>query len=267
MATRTPHVLIILDGWGHREEHDANAIAMANTPVWDKLWREQPHTLISGSGLDVGLPDGQMGNSEVGHMNLGTGRVVDQEFTRITKAIQDQSFFANPVLTGLCSDLASSNKALHIFGLLSPGGVHSHEDHIEAAIELAHQSGVTQIYLHGFLDGRDVPPKSAEVSIQRMHEVFQKLGSGGIASLTGRYYAMDRDNRWERVAPAYQAITHGSSDHVFVEPLDALRNSYAADNTDEFVPPSVIKVNGEVSVKVTCDVDVFQFRIRRRRRF
>jgi 2,3-bisphosphoglycerate-independent phosphoglycerate mutase len=246
MASRTPHVLIILDGWGHREEQSANAIAMANTPIWDQLWREQPHTLISGSGLDVGLPAGQMGNSEVGHMNLGTGRVVDQEFTRITKAIGDKTFFANPTLQTLCGDLANSGKALHLFGLLSPGGVHSHEDHIAAAIDMAHQAGVQQIYLHGFLDGRDVPPKSAEASIQRMQDQFTQLGHGGIASLTGRYYAMDRDNRWERVEPAYKAITHGDSTHVFNDPQAALRSAYANDQTDEFVPASVIKVNGEI---------------------
>lgn len=244
MSTRTPHVLIILDGWGHREEQESNAIALANTPVWDKLWRDQPHCLISGSGLDVGLPAGQMGNSEVGHMNLGTGRVVDQDFTRITKAIADESFFANPVLKQLCDDLAGKDKALHLFGLLSPGGVHSHEDHISAAIKLAHDAGVKQIYLHGFLDGRDVPPKSAKASIERMQSQFAALGTGGIASLTGRYFAMDRDNRWERVAPAYQVVTHGEAEHLFDSGIDALEAAYARDETDEFVSPSAIKVNG-----------------------
>lgn len=246
MPSRTPHVLIILDGWGHREDTDANAIALAQTPVWDRLWRDQPHSLISGSGLDVGLPDGQMGNSEVGHMNLGTGRVVDQDFTRITKAISDRSFHQNPVLTELCTDLSDSGQALHIFGLLSPGGVHSHEDHIKAAVELAHESGVERVYVHGFLDGRDVPPKSAEPSIENIQNHLTDLGIGGIATLTGRYFAMDRDNRWDRVKSAYQAIAEAESEFTYEDPMSALSAAYERGENDEFVQASIIKQGGEV---------------------
>ena len=246
MPGRTPHVLIILDGWGHREDSDANAIALAHTPIWDELWQNQPRTLISGSGLDVGLPDGQMGNSEVGHMNLGTGRVVDQEFTKITKAIDDGSFFGNDVLKAQCEALSTTGKALHIFGLLSPGGVHSHEDHLSAAIQLAHQSGVQRICVHAFLDGRDVPPKSAEPSIRKIQKQLDETGAGAFATLSGRYYAMDRDNRWERVEPAYRAMTTGEAKFVFDDPVEALLAAYERDETDEFVQPTVIGKSGDV---------------------
>jgi 2,3-bisphosphoglycerate-independent phosphoglycerate mutase len=245
MPGRTPHVLIILDGWGHREDSDANAIALANTPVWDKLWHERPHTLISGSGLDVGLPDGQMGNSEVGHMNLGTGRVVDQDFTRITKAIDDGSFFDNPVLKNQCDQLKASDGALHLFALLSPGGVHSHEDHLSAAIKMAHESGVSKIYVHGFLDGRDVPPKSAEPSIQKIQAQLDGTGIGAFATLSGRYFAMDRDNRWERIKPAYRAMVSGEAEFTFDEPIEALKAAYSREETDEFVEPTVITPGSE----------------------
>jgi 2,3-bisphosphoglycerate-independent phosphoglycerate mutase len=161
MPNRVPYALIVLDGWGYREDTQANAIALARTPTWDKLWGNRPHCLISSSGPDVGLPIGQMGNSEVGHMNLGAGRVVDQEFTRISKAIADGSFFNNKVLVETAQNVARAGKALHLFGLLSPGGVHSHEDHIKAAVKLAFNRGVQTVYVHAFLDGRDVPPRSA----------------------------------------------------------------------------------------------------------
>lgn len=245
MTAKTPHVLIVLDGWGHREEADANAIAQAATPIWDQLWQQQPRCLISGSGLDVGLPDGQMGNSEVGHMNLGAGRVVDQDFTRITKAIGDGSFFNNPVLTNVTETLKNTDRALHIFGLLSPGGVHSHEDHIIASIDLAFQQGVQRVYVHGFLDGRDVAPRSALNSINRVDDHIKSLGKGGIASIIGRYYAMDRDNRWDRVEKAYHLIAGASSDFKFASAAEALEAAYARDESDEFVQASAVTLEGQ----------------------
>ena len=245
MSAKTPHVLIVLDGWGYREDTDANAIALANTPNWDNLWQNRPHCLISGSGLDVGLPPGQMGNSEVGHMNLGAGRVVDQDFTRITKAISDGSFQTNPVLAGMAADLQRSSKALHIFGLLSPGGVHSHEEHMRAAVDLAFQAGVAKVYVHGFLDGRDVPPRSAENSLASMQQHIEARGQGGIASVIGRYYAMDRDNRWDRVESAYNLIATGTGDFICDSPIEALHNAYARDESDEFVAATAIRINGE----------------------
>ncbi len=242
---RKPHVLIILDGFGYREAADDNAISNANTPIWDKLWQEQPHTLISGSGMDVGLPDGQMGNSEVGHMNLGAGRVVYQDFTRITKAIKDGDFFANPALTGAVDKAKASNGAVHILGLLSPGGVHSHEDHIAAMIKLADERGADAIYVHAFLDGRDMPPKSAEPSIRKIDEQLRATGKGRIATLNGRYYAMDRDNRWERVQAAYNSLTEGKGEFSANNALDGLQAAYEREETDEFVKPTIIAGNGE----------------------
>src|SRR5690606_33110413 len=208
---RKPYVLIILDGFGYREDPESNAIFHARKPNWDKLWAERPRTLISGSGMDVGLPDGQMGNSEVGHMNLGAGRVVYQDFTRVTKAIQDGDFFTNPALTEAVDQAASAGKAVHILGLLSEGGVHNHQDHIIAMLELAAQRGAEHIYLHAFLDGRDTPPRSAQPSIDAIDAVCAKLGKGRIASVIGRYYAMDRDNRWDRVEKAWQLIVDGQA--------------------------------------------------------
>ena len=245
MTNISPTVLIVLDGWGYREAAPDNAISNAKTPVWDQLWQQRPHCLISGSGLDVGLPDGQMGNSEVGHMNLGAGRVIHQDFTRISKAIQDGSFATNAVLSQTIEDLAATGGALHLFGLLSPGGVHSHEDHIKAAIDLAREQGVSRIYLHAFLDGRDVPPKSAQASLETMQGHIQAGGAGTIASIVGRYYAMDRDNRWERVAPAYHLLTDGTADYVFTEPVTALMAAYERGETDEFVQASAIRPDGE----------------------
>ena len=197
-----PIALIILDGWGHSDNSDSNAIAAAHTPVWDKLWQEAPHTLISASGLDVGLPKDQMGNSEVGHMVMGAGRVVFQSYTRISKAITEGEFFQNPALCSAIDQVTRNQRAVHIFGLLSPGGVHSHEDHIEAMIDLAVQRGAKSIYVHAFLDGRDTPPRSARSSIQKIERKLSGLNCGRIASLIGRYYAMDRDNRWDRIEQA-----------------------------------------------------------------
>ncbi|QHG67453.1 2,3-bisphosphoglycerate-independent phosphoglycerate mutase [Pseudomonas putida] len=234
-STPKPLVLIILDGFGHSESPEYNAIYAANTPVYDRLRATQPHGLISGSGMDVGLPDGQMGNSEVGHMNLGAGRVVYQDFTRVTKAIRDGEFFQNPVLTGAVDKAASAGKAVHILGLLSDGGVHSHQDHLVAMAELAAQRGAEKIYLHAFLDGRDTPPRSAQSSIELLDKTFAKLGKGRIASLIGRYFAMDRDNRWDRVSAAYNLIVDSVADYTADTALAGLEAAYAREENDEFV--------------------------------
>ncbi len=243
---RKPHVLIILDGFGYREDPESNAIFHARKPVWDRLWQERPHTLISGSGMDVGLPDGQMGNSEVGHMNLGAGRIVYQDFTRITKAILDGDFFTNPALTGAVDKANAKGGAVHLLGLLSPGGVHSHEDHIIAMIELAAQRGAKAVYVHAFLDGRDMPPQSAQPSLEKVEAKLQelvaaqKLPAGRIASISGRYFAMDRDNRWDRVEAAYNLLTLGEASYSAATPVQGLLAAYERGETDEFVKPTVI---------------------------
>lgn len=234
-AAPKPLVLMILDGFGHSESADSNAIMAAQTPFWDRLWRESPHTLVSGSGMDVGLPDGQMGNSEVGHMNLGAGRVVYQDFTRVTKAIMDGDFFANPTICQAVDKAVAARKAVHIMGLLSPGGVHSHEEHLVAMAELAVKQGAEQIYLHAFLDGRDTPPKSAEASLRLLDDTWARLGKGRTASLIGRYFAMDRDNRWERVESAYNLIVEGQADFTSATAVDALLAAYERGESDEFV--------------------------------
>ncbi|KFX71295.1 phosphoglycerate mutase [Pseudomonas taeanensis MS-3] len=234
-ATPKPLVLIILDGFGHSDNPEHNAIHAANTPVYDRLRASQPHGLISGSGMDVGLPDGQMGNSEVGHMNLGAGRVVYQDFTRVTKAIRDGEFFDNPTITGAVDQAVQAGKAVHILGLLSDGGVHSHQEHIAAMAELAAQRGAEKIYLHAFLDGRDTPPKSAQSSIELLDATFAKLGKGRIASLIGRYFAMDRDNRWDRVEQAYKLIVDGQGQYTASNAVAGLQAAYERGESDEFV--------------------------------
>lgn len=269
MQPKKPLVLLILDGWGYREERESNAILQANTPVMDKLWAEYPHTLISGSGLDVGLPDGQMGNSEVGHVNLGSGRVVYQDFTRITKAIQDGDFFTNPVLVEATQAAVRHGKAVHLMGLLSPGGVHSHEDHIIAMIDLAKQQGATEIYLHAFLDGRDTPPRSAEASLQRVEDHFKTIGVGQVASVIGRYFAMDRDKRWDRVQAAYDLLTQGKALFTATTAVDALKAAYSRDENDEFVKATAIKnAAGDVIKMQQGDSLIFMnFRADRARQF
>ncbi|MDN3390423.1 2,3-bisphosphoglycerate-independent phosphoglycerate mutase [Pseudoalteromonas sp. APC 3691] len=237
---KKPLVLMILDGWGHREDTQSNAILAANTPVLDNLWATRPHTLISASGLDVGLPDGQMGNSEVGHVNLGAGRIVYQDFTRITKAINDGEFDSTPALVENIDKAVKAGKAVHIMGLLSPGGVHSHEDHIVASIKLAAKRGAKEVYFHGFLDGRDTPPRSAKASIERIETLFSELKCGRLASLVGRYYAMDRDNRWNRVEKAYNVIALAEGDFNFDNGVEALNAAYERDENDEFVAATTI---------------------------
>ncbi|NHW00619.1 2,3-bisphosphoglycerate-independent phosphoglycerate mutase [Stutzerimonas degradans] len=239
-AVPKPLVLIILDGFGHSDSPEFNAIHAANTPVYDRLRATQPHGLISGSGMDVGLPDGQMGNSEVGHMNLGAGRVVYQDFTRVTKAIRDGEFFANPAICSAVDKAVAAGKAVHILGLLSDGGVHSHQDHLVAMAELAAQRGAEKIYLHAFLDGRDTPPKSAQSSIELLDATFARLGKGRIASLVGRYFAMDRDNRWDRVEQAYRLIVDGVAEYRATSAVDGLNAAYARGESDEFVKATAI---------------------------
>lgn len=243
-VTRKPHVLIVLDGFGHSETSDSNAILAADMPNWRQLLKTCPNGLISGSGEDVGLPDGQMGNSEVGHMNLGAGRVVYQDFTRITKDIRDGGFFANPVICAAVDKAVAAGKAVHVLGLLSQGGVHSHEDHLHAMVDLAAQRGAERIYVHAFLDGRDTPPKSAEPSLTAMEAHFARLGKGRVASVIGRYFAMDRDNRWDRVEAAYRLLTEGVGTRTCATAVEALEASYAEDVSDEFVKASVIAPAG-----------------------
>jgi 2,3-bisphosphoglycerate-independent phosphoglycerate mutase len=241
-------LLLILDGWGYREETDSNAIAAANTPTWDALWQACPHTLISTSGMDVGLPEGQMGNSEVGHMNLGAGRVVYQSLTMIDKEIADGGFFENKQLTAVTRQVATSDKALHLFGLLSPGGIHSHELHIVAMIHLAQQQGVKKIYLHAFLDGRDMPPRSALPSLQLADSTLRQAGVGRVVSVIGRYFAMDRDKRWDRMQTAYDLITLGEAPFQAATVEEALNNAYARGEDDEFVKATRVAAPGDEAV-------------------
>ncbi|AHL77305.1 phosphoglycerate mutase [Stutzerimonas stutzeri] len=239
-AAPKPLVLMILDGFGHSDSPEFNAIHAANKPVYDRLLASQPHGLISGSGMDVGLPDGQMGNSEVGHMNLGAGRVVYQDFTRVTKSIRDGDFFENPNICATVDKAVAAGKAVHILGLLSDGGVHSHQDHLVAMAELAAKRGAEKIYLHAFLDGRDTPPKSAQHSIELMQATFTRLGKGRVASLIGRYFAMDRDNRWDRVAQAYNLIVDGKAAYRSDYAVDGLIAAYERGESDEFVKATTI---------------------------
>ncbi len=241
MSTVThPIILLVLDGWGYSESTQYNAIHSASKPAWDGLWGLYPHTLLSCSGIDVGLPDKQMGNSEVGHMHIGGGRVIDQDFTRISRAIESGSFKENELLLANFRKAAANNRAVHLMGLLSPGGVHSHEDHIVATIEMAAECGVKDIYLHAFLDGRDTAPKSAADSIQRVYNKFLELGVGRIASLVGRFYAMDRNKNWDRIELAYDLVVSGQAEYESSDPFIAVDMAYERGETDEFVQPTVI---------------------------
>jgi 2,3-bisphosphoglycerate-independent phosphoglycerate mutase len=236
----TPVLLIILDGFGCRAERADNAIAQADKPNFDRLWKENPHTLIHASESEVGLPKGQMGNSEVGHLNIGAGRVVYQEFTRIDRAIESGYFFTNPALLNAIHLARDNNKTLHILGLLSDGGVHSHELHFHALLELAARQGLHKVCLHVFMDGRDTPPKSAEIYLRRLSEKIKQTGVGHIASMIGRYYAMDRDRRWQRVQAAYDLLTLGRAEFLADTPLAGLEAAYARGESDEFVKATAI---------------------------
>jgi 2,3-bisphosphoglycerate-independent phosphoglycerate mutase len=253
-----PLILIILDGWGYSDDTVYNAIYSAKNPVWEKLWAECPHTLIQASGTDVGLPAHQMGNSEVGHMTIGSGRLVDQEFSRITRAIKDGSFYKNETLNNAFNLASHNDKAVHILGLLSPGGVHSHQDHMFRLLDLATQCGVEKIYLHAFLDGRDTPPKSAEENIHLAQLKMKELGRGKFASIIGRFYAMDRNKRWERTQQAYDLISQGKADYRSDDPFIAVDMAYARGETDEFVSATAITKSGEPPVHVE-DGDVIVF--------
>lgn len=258
MSSKATALLLILDGWGYREETDSNAIAAANTPTWDRLWREQPTTLINTSGKSVGLPAGQMGNSEVGHMNLGAGRVVYQSLTRIDKAIEEGSFFKNEVLCAAIDKSVSNETAVHVMGLMSPGGIHSHENQIMAALELASQRGAKRVYLHAFLDGRDTPPRSALPSLQRAEDFLEDNDLGRVASLCGRFYAMDRDNRWDRVQSAYKLLSEAEAEFTFPDVASGLDAAYQRDEDDEFVQATVIRGDQQEQAAIE-DGDVVLF--------
>lgn len=252
--------LIILDGWGHREQTDANAIAAAHKPNWDAMWQRYPHTLISGSGRCVGLPDGQMGNSEVGHLNMGAGRIVHQDFTRIDSAIEDGSFFQNEILIDALMTAKKNGKAVHVLGLLSPGGVHSHERQMHALVELAARLEIPSLYIHAFLDGRDTPPKSALTSIESLEATCKRVHCGQMASLIGRYYAMDRDKRWERVHKAYDLLVLGNAAYTADSAEAGLLAAYERGETDEFVQatsilPSVTIDDGDAVIFMNFRAD------------
>jgi len=247
VARPKPILLLILDGWGHRDETAHNAIAQANAPNWRRLLAECPHTLVDTHGEFVGLPHGQMGNSEVGHMNIGSGRIVYQDLTRIDAAIADGSFFDNPALVGACEAAKAGGGTLHVFGLVSPGGVHSQEKHIHAMLDLAARCGVARVAVHAFLDGRDTPPQSAEPSLRDLAAHCRSVGNAAIATVSGRYYAMDRDKRWDRVERAYEAIADAKSEHHADDALAALQAAYARGENDEFVKPTVIGAGARVA--------------------
>jgi 2,3-bisphosphoglycerate-independent phosphoglycerate mutase len=239
-ARPKPVVLMILDGWGHREDPADNAIAQAELPNWRRLWSVFPRTLIHTEGRHVGLPDGQMGNSEVGHMNLGAGRIVYQDLTRVDAAIEDGSFFANAELRAACAAAKAAGGTLHVLGLMSPGGVHSHEQHIFAMLDLAAREGVARVAVHAFLDGRDMPPRSAEPSLRALQARCEALGNARVATVGGRYFAMDRDQRWDRVRRAWDAMVEAQSETRAADALAALSAAYARGENDEFVAPTVL---------------------------
>ncbi|MGN0506899.1 MAG: 2,3-bisphosphoglycerate-independent phosphoglycerate mutase [Lachnospiraceae bacterium] len=259
--SKKPTVLMILDGYGLNAKTEGNAVAQAKTPVMDKLMAEYPFVKGNASGMAVGLPDGQMGNSEVGHLNMGAGRIVYQELTRITKEIQDGDFFKNEKLLSAVENCKKNHSALHMFGLLSDGGVHSHITHLFGLLELAKREGLTEVYVHAFLDGRDTAPTSGEGFLTELQNKMDELGIGEIASISGRYYAMDRDNRWDRVEKAYAALVYGEG-NTADSALSAIHDSYQADVTDEFVVPTVVVRNGEAIGKIKANDSVIFFNFR-----
>ncbi len=237
--TKKLTMLMILDGYGYNANTEGNAVYSAKTPVMDKLLSECPNTLINASGMDVGLPDGQMGNSEVGHTNIGAGRIVYQELTRITKSIKDGDFFEKDAFLAAVKNCKDNDSALHLFGLLSDGGVHSHITHLYGLLELAKKNGLEKVYVHGFMDGRDVSPTSGIEYVKALSEKMEEIGVGKIGVLSGRYYAMDRDNRWERVEKAYAALVYGEGEKN-PDAADAMQKSYDNGITDEFIVPTII---------------------------
>ena len=259
--SKKPVVLMVLDGYGLSSNPEGNAIAMAQTPVMDKLMKECPFVEGQASGMAVGLPDGQMGNSEVGHMNIGAGRIIYQDLTRITKAIDDGDFFQNEVLLRAMENCKKNNSDLHLWGLLSDGGVHSHITHLYGLLEMAKKNGLSNVYVHAFLDGRDTPPESGKSFVEALQQKMDEIGVGKIASLSGRYYAMDRDNNWDRVEKAYNSLVKGEGVQA-TDAVQAMADSYANDVTDEFVLPTVIVENGAPLsvVKPNDSVIFFNFR-------
>ena len=241
---KKPTVLLILDGYGLNEKEEGNAIKQAKTPVMDRLMKEYPFVQGSASGMSVGLPDGQMGNSEVGHLNMGAGRIVYQELTRITKEIEEGTFFENEALVKAMENVKKNDSALHFYGLLSDGGVHSHNTHMYGVLEMAKKFGIEKVYFHAFLDGRDTPPASAAEYMQQMVDKMSEIGVGEVATVSGRYYAMDRDTNWDRTEKAYVALTKGEGVKA-IDPVQAIKDSYAQDVTDEFMLPTVIEKDGK----------------------
>lgn len=248
--SRKPLVLMILDGWGYGSESYGNAIIHAVTPNFDNLWQKYPHTLLSASGLDVGLPKGQMGNSEVGHLHIGAGRQVLQDLAKIDAAIESGKFFENQVFNTMIRETIKAEGALHILGLLSEGGVHSHISHLEAMVELAMKKGLDKVYVHAFLDGRDTSPKSAMGALDSMLTKMEILKGGKIVSLVGRYYAMDRDKRWDRVILAYDLLTLGRAEYRFSDAKSGLEAAYNRGEIDEFVKPTIICESGHKPITI-----------------
>ena len=258
---KRPTILMILDGYGLNYKTEGNAIALAKTPVMDDLMAKYPFVRGNASGLAVGLPDGQMGNSEVGHLNMGAGRIVYQDLTRITKEIQDGDFFENAELKRAMENAKEHDTALHLYGLLSDGGVHSHITHLYALLEMAKRYELKKVYVHCFLDGRDTPPESGKDYVQALTDEMQKIGIGEIATVSGRYYAMDRDNRWDRVEKAYRALTLGEGEQA-ASGVEAVVNSYANGVTDEFVLPTVVMKDGKPTATVQDGDSIIFFNFR-----
>ena len=255
--SKKPTVLMILDGYGLNEKKENNAVYEAKTPVMDSLMAECPFVKGYASGLAVGLPDGQMGNSEVGHLNMGAGRIVYQELTRITKEIEDGDFFKNEALLAAMKNARDNDSAIHFMGLLSDGGVHSHNTHLYGLLEMAKREGLKKVYVHCFLDGRDTPPASGKSYIEALQAKMEEIGVGEIGVISGRYYAMDRDNRWDRVELAYKALTKGEGVKA-EDAAQAVQDSYDNDKTDEFVLPTVVEKDGK-PVAVVSDKDSVVF--------
>jgi 2,3-bisphosphoglycerate-independent phosphoglycerate mutase len=260
-ANNRPLCLIILDGWGLSKKTEGNAIALGSTPNMDNYMKTYPHAALNATGEAVGLPEGQMGNSEVGHLNIGAGRIVYQEFTRISKSIKDGDFFRNPVLEKALTDAAESKKNVHLMGLVSDGGVHSHIGHLKALVGMSKIKGVEKLFIHAFLDGRDVPPRSAAGYLEELERHLERKSLGTVATVSGRYYAMDRDNRWARTRKAYDAMAYGRG-KSFNSPLELLKDAYKNDTDDEFVEPGIINDPGRDEGRVRDGDTVIFFNFR-----
>ncbi|ETO92521.1 2,3-bisphosphoglycerate-independent phosphoglycerate mutase [Legionella oakridgensis] len=263
MLAKKPIVLLILDGWGVREDSQYNAIAAAHTPQWDAWWQTCPHIMLDASGSSVGLPDAQMGNSEVGHMHIGAGRIIAQDYTRINQAIEQNEYDKNEIFIEVIDAMKKQGKALHVLGLLSPGGVHSHEQHLFAFLGLCAKRQFTNVYLHLFLDGRDTPPQSAHLSLEKLQNCLKKYPVAVISSLSGRYYAMDRDQRWQRIEPVYQLLTENASSHHYATADAALTAFYQQKIYDEFIPPA--RIGTGKAIESGDSVFFFNFRADRAR--